>query len=237
MANSRPRPKTGLTRRTRLSVKSAALDLFSKARRQATQTCNCPGWGNRESRNMSASSRLQARIGRSRSAGGLGDRKQGGMMDRNVEQCECHDCTQARYRQSFRYQFDQAMNPIKHPTIAPKPEAPRDVPSHLIRDSQTLCGLTKWEQGNVDFKFGIERGIVTCLGCLRKACLELLSAPIEPEVPKCPVCGAVSTMSAEPVDSGGRLRSKPDRIPRQEWNFMFPYRCQFCGLWYFGHQK
>lgn len=28
-------------------------------------------------------------------------------------ECNCHECTQARYRMSFRYQLDQALNPIQ----------------------------------------------------------------------------------------------------------------------------
>jgi hypothetical protein len=30
-------------------------------------------------------------------------------------ECNCHDCTQARYRMSFQYQLDKAMNPIQPP--------------------------------------------------------------------------------------------------------------------------
>ena len=56
--------------------------------------------------------------------------------------------------------------------------------THLIRDFSTLCGLTEWEQGNVDIKFGIEKGITTCLKCLRAAYLESLSVNTEPTVPE-----------------------------------------------------
>lgn len=37
----------------------------------------------------------------------------GSLNQQNPPQCECHDCTQARYRTSFQYQLDQAMNPIR----------------------------------------------------------------------------------------------------------------------------
>jgi hypothetical protein len=47
-----------------------------------------------------------------------------------------------------------------------------DAPNHLVRDSRTLCGLTQWIGGNVDIKFGIEKGITTCVRCLREAYLD-----------------------------------------------------------------
>jgi hypothetical protein len=55
---------------------------------------------------------------------------------------------------------------------------------HLVRDARTLCGLDEWGAGNVDIKFGIEHGVTTCLECLRKISLELLStpSPLEPGV-------------------------------------------------------
>lgn len=30
----------------------------------------------------------------------------------NQEICNCHECTQVRYRMSFQYQIDSALNPI-----------------------------------------------------------------------------------------------------------------------------
>ena len=53
--------------------------------------------------------------------------------------------------------------------------------THLVREGRTLCGLTKWGMGNVDIKFGIERGITTCLKCLRAISLESLSKPVPPK--------------------------------------------------------
>lgn len=32
--------------------------------------------------------------------------------------CECHECTQARYRMSFQYQMDRAFNPITNVPIS-----------------------------------------------------------------------------------------------------------------------
>lgn len=37
-------------------------------------------------------------------------------------QCECHDCTQARYRQSFQFQLDSAM---RNTHAAGQPDAPK----------------------------------------------------------------------------------------------------------------
>lgn len=46
---------------------------------------------------------------------------------------------------------------------------------HLVRDDRTLCGLDKWEGGNVDIDFGIKRGITNCVECLRALLVERMS--------------------------------------------------------------
>ena len=63
---------------------------------------------------------------------------------------------------------------------APSPRSGAPVLSHLVHkgEGRTLCGLTEWEAGNVDIKFGIEKGVTTCAGCLRVAYTEKLTAAV-----------------------------------------------------------
>ena len=35
------------------------------------------------------------------------------------ERCECHECTQARYRLSFEWQLDQAFRPMRQEEKSP----------------------------------------------------------------------------------------------------------------------
>jgi len=53
--------------------------------------------------------------------------------------------------------------------------------SHLVRGKKTLCGLDEWGGGNVDFKFGVEQGITSCVRCLRVLALEGLKAKTQPD--------------------------------------------------------
>ena len=53
--------------------------------------------------------------------------------------------------------------------------------SHLVRGKKTLCGLDEWGRGNVDFKFGVEQGITSCVRCLRVLALEGLKAKTQPD--------------------------------------------------------
>lgn len=52
-------------------------------------------------------------------------------------------------------------------------EQPEDA-SHLVRDKQTLCGLSEWRTGNTDLAFGVRTGITNCIPCLKNFALELL---------------------------------------------------------------
>jgi hypothetical protein len=49
--------------------------------------------------------------------------------------------------------------------------------SHLVRDHQTLCGLSEWSAGNVHLEFGVKRGVTNCVTCLRNYASELLDQP------------------------------------------------------------
>ncbi len=35
----------------------------------------------------------------------------------------------------------------------------------------------------------------------------------------------------------GRLRVSNDRLPRQEWGLMLPYKCLFGNHWHVGHPR
>lgn len=77
----------------------------------------------------------------------------------NTSQCECHECTQARYRMSFRYQLDQATNPIRtvaptepippslHGTRSPEPGRPK-TDLQRIQESYS-CGHQTYKPGDV----------------------------------------------------------------------------------------
>jgi hypothetical protein len=77
------------------------------------------------------------------------------MTDEAREPCQCHECTQARYRGSFQWQIDQASIPQATIDLA---DANREAPAHDYRCPTSA----EWKAAN-EPRACLRHGM-TCLG-------------------------------------------------------------------------
>ena len=70
------------------------------------------------------------------------------------------------------HEYHPTMDDYKEMATAALSAVEVGIESHMVRDGQTLCGLSNWEMGNVDLPFGAEH-VTTCVSCLRKFISEL----------------------------------------------------------------